>query len=873
MARTNVVSGAGPAGFAPDPYHCPDCHTLLVDADGIGACPRCGFRSDHPLAARVWEIDIERVDLAREAADLGRERAQLMEQMRRDRAAAAETVALEHAAARPQRVRRAVSVQAVLVGLGAFLLVVAGVVFAAVTWDRLGAAGQAAVLAVATLTAAAVTLTASRRDLHVTAEALSVVTAGFAIVDVHAARVAVTPDGPWQPVWAVGLVVVALGLLALGRAGHLRAPALLAAVAAQPPLVLLASLADRPGPGAMALLVVAALDLTAAGRLRQSGVTAISDRLPALVSVLGAAAWTLGAAVSVPWALGATEPAVTAGERWWCIAVLAFATAEAVLLALRGPDRRLLPVLASVGSVLTGLTTVVAVVDGAGAGDEALRLFVTAAPAVVLAASLAVLRRPTAKNDVRLRMGQITAGVWAGCSLLPWVGPVLESLAAPFVVVLQDGWWTRGPGVTTGALDPLAELSTMVIAPPSTAALMAAVVAGTAALALGVLAIARPGRAAARGITAAVCGAGCFTLVAVAAVRFDVPVWALVAVDLAATAGLVLGPASWRSTSGRVRIWVLLGSLPVAASALAWAGSVDAFTVAALAVLAGIAAVATLRGITAGDHVRTDVATAWTGVALAAAAGAGASAAGTTGAQAWIAALAVASAVSWVAFVADARVPWWSSAVDVTSSAVVLGTLAGLIATGTPDTVTVGLAIVTVVAASHILRPSRRVVATVAAAVAGLCLLWLRLWVGDVRAVEAYSLPPATLLLAAGGWQMRRNPSLRSWPALGPGLLVAAVPSVVVAVQQTGVARPLIVLGVAVAVTIVGAALRMQAPLMVGAVSAAVIAVDQLFPVVEQFPRWVVIGTAGIVLLVVGATFEQRRRQAVHLYHRYRDLR
>ncbi len=77
-------------------------------------------------------------------------------------------------------------VQVLLLGLGAGLLIVAGVVFTAVNWERLGAAGQVTVMGLATMGfgLAAVRLTAR---LPSTAEALAVVAFGLAGVDVVAA--------------------------------------------------------------------------------------------------------------------------------------------------------------------------------------------------------------------------------------------------------------------------------------------------------------------------------------------------------------------------------------------------------------------------------------------------------------------------------------------------------------------------------------------------------------------------------------------------------------------------------------------------------------------------------------------------------------
>ena len=80
-------------------------------------------------------------------------------------------------------------------------------------------------------------------------------------------------------------------------------------------------------------------------------------------------------------------------------------------------------------------------------------------------------------------------------------------------------------------------------------------------------------------------------------------------------------------------------------------------------------------------------------------------------------------------------------------------------------------------------------------------------------------------------------------------------------------------LGGGVVLTVLGAQLRLRSPLVVGAVTAAVIAVDQVFPVVARLPRWVTLGTAGVLLLIIGATFERRRREAKELADAYGELR
>ena len=222
---------------------------------------------------------------------------------------------------------------------------------------------------------------------------------------------------------------------------------------------------------------------------------------------------------------------------------------------------------------------------------------------------------------------------------------------------------------------------------------------------------------------------------------------------------------------------------------------------------------------------------------------------------------------------ADRWVRWWSPTVDVTTAIVATCTLVGLAIAGSPESFSVGLAIVSVTAAAHILRPSRQIIAAVIASAAALLLMWIQLWIAEVRLVEAYSLPAAVLLGGAGWWQMRRDPTIGSWSALGPALLVAAVPSAFAAVVETGAVRPLVVLGIAVGVTVTGAVLGLRAPLVVGSTTSVIMAVDQLFPVAARLPRWVGIGALGVLLLVVGATFERQRRRVLTAYERYRTLR
>jgi hypothetical protein len=139
---------------------------------------------------------------------------------------------------------------------------------------------------------------------------------------------------------------------------------------------------------------------------------------------------------------------------------------------------------------------------------------------------------------------------------------------------------------------------------------------------------------------------------------------------------------------------------------------------------------------------------------------------------------------------------------------------------------------------------------------AGALQLVAAAWIGaaaaGVAAVEWYSLPAAVGLLIAAGPRLVRG---RSWPAWGPGLLVAATPSTVLAVAGADDARAVAVLIAAALAMVAGARTCVRAPLTIGAGSALVLAVGLA---VRQLP-WP-LGAALIVgsaLLAVGMLRER----------------
>ena len=58
----------------------------------------------------------------------------------------------------------------------------------------------------------------------------------------------------------------------------------------------------------------------------------------------------------------------------------------------------------------------------------------------------------------------------------------------------------------------------------------------------------------------------------------------------------------------------------------------------------------------------------------------------------------------------------------------------------------------------------------------------------------------------------------------------------------------------------------------VGTVAVVALAFEQIAPVVGEIPNWATIGATGILLIVVGATFEQRRRDLKAVLRKYSAL-
>ena len=143
--------------------------------------------------------------------------------------------------------------------------------------------------------------------------------------------------------------------------------------------------------------------------------------------------------------------------------------------------------------------------------------------------------------------------------------------------------------------------------------------------------------------------------------------------------------------------------------------------------------------------------------------------------------------------------------------------------------------------------------------------------------VELVTVPCAATVLAIGVLEMRRSPRLGSWPWVGTGAVVLLVPSLLASMADSHPARVAALALAATATLVVGAALRWQAPLIIGAVVLVVHGIVQLAPWIalaySTVPRWVSLGLAGAVLLALGARYEQRLRNVRSVRHRVAAMR
>ncbi|SJN26083.1 putative integral membrane protein [Microbacterium esteraromaticum] len=162
--------------------------------------------------------------------------------------------------------------------------------------------------------------------------------------------------------------------------------------------------------------------------------------------------------------------------------------------------------------------------------------------------------------------------------------------------------------------------------------------------------------------------------------------------------------------------------------------------------------------------------------------------------------------------------------------------------------------------------------------------------------VEMFSLPLGLFLLVAGAlglrggsgededagaraWRLADWPRgwHGSWPLLAPGLIVMTSASVVSTFTDPLTWRAILVMGLALAATLIGAARRLAAPFVIGLI---VLPIENVFVFsvqigrgIESMPWWITLATVGAVLLIIAVTSERRTGATGTVAVRVRDLR
>lgn len=852
-----------------DPSRCPDCGSPITP--GQPACPDCGL----PLlgdTAQLLFTTLSTADRLLAQLRAGASRPAPAEVGRKlpgpvpagalaassPDPAAGRTDA-DRAAGSASRGLRQTSVPAILLGLGAACVLVAGLVFLAVAWSAMGVAGRTATLVVFTLAAGGIAAVLARRGLRAGAEALAVVALGLLTLDLFGAR-----DAGWFGEPSTGAFLLLLGAVvaAAGGAGavgarHSRVPVLAGAQ----------------------VVAGAGVGTAVAGISMLPGL----ETSPALVlAVLAAAAATVGAVrLRLDWA------------RWVCLAVLGVswlallghatgrvdgrAELGAVWLDLQGWPLLAAAVLAGVPALLTTLPTAARVAAAS----------VGAATAFLLVVFPALDEGPTAVAAVAvvglllsLAAARLVAAPWSPVGTVTGLatGLVAGALAIDLGATAADRLVRAATtsGTPGGRFDALDRMGLDLASPWMLPVLVATLVAGPVALwsMLPADVTGPPGGGRGRRAIPLATGVLLASVVAMIAL-FAVPVWAPVAASSAAAAGLL---AWWLRSPSTY-------ALVPAAAFLAGAVAVSRYDelLSAPTLSAGVLLLALVH-VRASGPGTSAVAGAALVTALAGATWAWASVAGASGSWAALTTLVVLAASAMPVHLLPERT-WRHPESSVARVGLEIGAalpalpvaVAGVLAATPAVELTWAAVYLTVagaaVVAVGLLRPGRR-----GALPAGGLLLamasWVRLYEIGVREPEPYTLPAAAVLVALGLYHLRRQPGSGTAAVLSPGLGLALVPSLLWAlVEEPGLRALLLGLG-CLALVVAGAQLRWTAPLAWGAVAGGVLVTRLAAPYVESTtPTWVLIGAAGALLIVLGVTWEQRLSDARQVVGFVRRLR
>ncbi|MEU5715022.1 hypothetical protein AB0G71_04385 [Streptomyces sp. NPDC020403] len=726
----------------------------------------------------------------------------------------------------------------VLLALGGLLLTVAAIAFTLFSWGAMGIAGRSLVLAAVTAGALVAPALLLRRGLTATAESLAAVAVVLTVLDAYALHAVAAPGTDGLRFSAVASAVLAAVWTAYGLwLGRLRLPLPTAVVAGQLPLVLWAWAADASASVfGWALLVTAAADVAVAVRGRGFAlrVTACAG-----ASVTGLAALGVGLGQS----LTAAGPTAAVGPG----ALLLAGASVALLGAWHAPRET-----ASAAGAVAGLAAVAAVGGVARAG---LPWGWSVVGYLLCGAALTAVAGLRVPEPVGRGVRGASAAVVAGALL--WALPVVAAVLLGPLSLVPEVWAGAPEGFrdALGVPVPGAGSAASPVVLGVVAALLMALYAGRLRWGASPLAPESAGRGAAGAGALGLLWAAVLALLAVA----DVPYVLAVGGELSLVAGLLLVSVR-RGADGVGQaglMYAVVGSVSAGLLALATEPATLAVSGALVALFAGAAVrsrVPVVRAVLACGSVLWAVA-----AVVAAGAALGLDPAGT----------APLVLVVPVTVVLGARLRAAAVAVPVEAAGVCGAVVAVVLAASDAPYLSLVLGLCGVLAAGSALRQERRRVAGAAAAALFVAAVWVRLGAFGVTAPEAYTLPVSVAAFGVGFLRRRRDAEASSWVAYGPALSVTMVPSLVAAWGDAHWLRPLLLGVAALAVTLAGARFRLRAPLVLGASVLALDGLHELAPHVVQvfdaLPRWAPPALAGLVLLAVGATYEQRLRDARRL--------
>lgn len=804
---------------------CPDCRGPL---DPRATCTACGLQVKGPLALQLWNVMV--------TAD------RLVEQLRAVPAArpASATAAPEQAQplprypmqttpapAKPRRLPAA-SVPVVLLSLGGLCLLVAAIVFVAVTWSLLGLTGRTLVLLGFTGVLAAVAVLLTRKDLRGAAETFWLVVAGMLTVDLLGAQSAGLA-GLDTLSWHGTGVLVGAALLAMGTG--------VGVWARRQPVGRLYGVQVAAAAGGLVLCLTdvwvaenPAVATTIAIPLFAAYLLLLRRLVPVAAYALGglaAASWLVLLGIGWDRALETAEiGAWWADARGWPLLAAAVVAAAAVHLPAV-PERA-----RSIVAGLALLPLVLLVQAPQTAGTPTADRLVACVTLVVLALLAAFAPQVWARGAAALTaLGALGLGLVL--AVAPWD-----------VLVYLDVDGRSDLGRVMQAMDDNAAAWTSVVV--ATAIVVAAV-----CLVRHAPSPTRESAVRAVGTVApAVLALGALAMV----LELEPPLWAGVLTAALATA--IAGSAAWWSRDSVLD--GALGSVATAYLALVtlYAAS-DADLLTALTattlflVLAATAALRERAGAETSAAMSACLAALLGGWALV---GWGQVMSADVDARAI--ALAVYAGLVGVLAAPVTRLATTRLALEI--SAAVLALLAAA-STGNDQVLAMVVTIAgTAVCVITVTTRDRALLGWVGTIVLGAATV-IRV-ATDVSAPELYTLPAAVLLVAVGAWRLRGESEAGSFTVLGSGLTLALLPSLLLALEEPVSLRGALIGAGGVLVLAAGVHQRLAAPFVLGALTTGVLALRHLQPVAEAVPRWVSLGGVGIVLLLVGVTWEARRR-------------